>query len=615
MNKWAIGIGVLALIAAAVFAVINGSKSSSQIEYKYTPVTIGEVIRSTSATGTLVPLTQVDVKSKAGGIVTKLFVEEGSVVKEGDKIALIDPRDTQAAYDQASADLSAAEAKVQQSRTTASIEEQNAIQRVADAENNLALAKTKLAQVEETYKAQPVLAKADLGSALANLATAKEALRSLQEIQIPQTRKDAQGQFEKAKADFAAQQAELQRQQTLLKEGYVAQSAVDQQKTSLESSRATFLVAQQRLQTIETEIDSDLKTARAKVDQAQQALNQAKANQNRVPLSAADLKAARESVRSAEIALDQARTARLNVSLRREDIKSAQASAVRSRVAMDNARVQLNSTTVVAPRAGIVTTKYLEEGTIIPPGTSTFSQGTSLVQISDTTQMEVECLVDEADIASVKVGQKVRTILDAYPGDVFDGEVKRVFPSAATASSVTTIKVRVSIKGRTPESRSQSSGNGGGRREGAGARQEAGNGSNGDTSSADRGATGEHKRPPILRPGMNATCEFIQFAKENVVTVPQQAVQHEGDKAYVRVETADPLKPEKREVKVGATGNDNVEIVEGLKEGDKVVVAEIDLRAMRDRQAKMEQAQNSQGTLGSFNTKGPSKSRASGKGG
>ncbi|MCL6549034.1 MAG: HlyD family efflux transporter periplasmic adaptor subunit, partial [Alicyclobacillus sp.] len=85
------------------------------------------------------------------------------------------------------------------------------------------------------------------------------------------------------------------------------------------------------------------------------------------------------------------------------ELQAADAAIVRSEVARDNARVQLESTSLVAPRDGVVILKYVEEGTIIPPGTSVFSEGTSIVQIADVTKMYVEVFVDEADVGQVSV--------------------------------------------------------------------------------------------------------------------------------------------------------------------------------------------------------------------
>ncbi|MBS1713388.1 MAG: HlyD family efflux transporter periplasmic adaptor subunit [Armatimonadetes bacterium] len=593
MNKWAIGIGAAVLIGVATWVVVNGSQSTSEIEYRYSTVGKGELVRSTSATGTLVPLTKVDVKSKAGGKVVKLLVEEGSPVRQGDVIAIIDPEDTKTAFEQAAADVTTAGARVSQAQVNARMEEKNASDRVRDAEVALALARSQYAKAQQTATAQPTLTQADIKTAEANLTSAEENLKLVQDVQVLQTRRDVQGTYDRSKADLEAAQAEMTRQERLLELGYVSQSAVEKQRTVVESARAAFRLAEQRRATVQAEIETQLRTARARVQQAEQSLRQSRTNANRNVLTQRDLDIARQNVRGAEIALSQARTAKMNISLRRSDVASARASAVRSEVALRNARVQLDSTTVLAPRDGIVTTKYLEEGTIIPPGTSTFAQGTSLVQIADTTQMEVECLVDEADIASVRVGQPVRIIVEAYPGQTFDGSVKRIFPAADTAQSVTTVKVRVTVKG--PSKSSGDVRNGGG---------PEGRGEGGGKPSG--------KSESVLRPGMNATCEFIQLDKQAVLTVPQPAILREGGETYVRVKTGDPKKPEKRPVKLGAVGNESIEVVDGLKEGEEVVVAEVDLRAMRDRQTKMQQQQQGGGGLGSLNKGGPSSSRASG---
>lgn len=592
MNKYAVATGIVVLLGVSFFVVKNASTPTSEVEYRYSPATVSELTRSTSATGTLVPLTQVDVKSKAGGTVVKMNVQEGSVVKKGDVIALIDPADTRAVYDQAAADATTAKVRVDQAKVNLTMEQRNAVDRVINAQVSLELAKNNLAKAQQTAQTQPQLTQADIATARANLESAQQALRLFNEVTAPQTRRDAEGQFSAAKSDLETATSELDRQQRLLELGYVSQSDVDRQRAATEGARSAFSLADQRLRTVDAEIDAQRRSTVSKVNQAQEAVKQAQANSSRNPISQRDLAIAKENVRSAEVALSQARTQQNNVALRRTDVQSAIAGAVKSRVAMSNAQIQLDSTTVIAPRDGVVTTKYLEEGTIIPPGTSTFAQGTSLVQIADTTQMEVECTVDEADIAAIRVGQKVRTILDAYPGEVFNGEVKRVFPSAVTAQSVTTVKVRVSIVGRAtpPPSAGQGQVKGeGGKRAGRGA-------------------------APILRPGMNATCEFIQFAKENVLTVPQQAIKREGTESYVLVKTSEKGEPVKRVVKVGAIGNDSTEITEGLKEGEQVVVAEIDLKAMRDRQSRMQQTQQGQGGLGSMQRGGPSQSRASGGG-
>jgi RND family efflux transporter MFP subunit len=286
-----------------------------------------------------------------------------------------------------------------------------------------------------------------------------------------------------------------------------------------------------------------------------------------VDIAKRNLAEAEKSLETSRLSLQQAQDALRNNTIRQQDISVARASAVRSRVSMENAKVQLDSTTVVAPRDGVITAKLLEEGAIIPPGQSAFSQGTGIVQISDTTRLFVECAVDEADIARVKPGQAVRIVVEAFPASKLSGRVERISPAATTDQNITIIKVRVEV----------------------------------DPGYKER-----------LLPGMNANCEFITLAKPDVIIAPSQAIQRKEGKTFVQVKG--PKGPVDREVKVGASGNNGVEVLEGLAVGEEVVVASIDLKELRATQAKMLEAQQGGGLAGGGGRGGRS-SFSTGRGG
>ncbi len=558
----------VALVAGLWIWSKRSGEGDQEIEFRYAKVERGTVMRSISATGLLVALTTVDVKSKAGGKVVHLAVDEGSVVKKGDIIAYIDPSDTKATFDQSSADLQSAEARAQQARQNYELQRANSVTAIADAEANLASARSRLVKMEFQNRQEPVKARTSLQNAQASYDASLQALEKYKSVTAPQQRRDAAGSLARSDASLRAAQANINRQQELLRQGYVSQAVVEQAESAFRAAEADFALAKQRVDTLERDLSTSLRTQELAVAQAKASLEQAKATQTDVKMSAQDLEDARIAVRQAEIALRKAKDAKINDGIRQSDVLAAKAATVRSRVSVSNAREQLDSTTVVAPRDGVVTLKYLEEGTIIPPGTSTFSQGTSLVQLSDVTQLYVECGVDEADVSNVKEGQKVHILTEAYPGVPLDGEVSRISPAAKTDNSITSIKVRVKVL--------------------PGAKVK-------------------------VLPGMNATCEFITLEKNDVVVAPAQAVNRDGGKTTVRVKTVDPKKPEVRTVEVGETGNDGVEIKSGLKEGEEIVVAEINLKELRDIQAKMLEAQQGGGLAGGTGMK--MNSRATGSGG
>lgn len=566
--KWR-SVGVIVVIAGAIggawYYFASGARAAKDIEYRFAPVARGELVRSTSANGQLVALTTVDVKSKAGGKVVKLAVEEGTRVKKGDLIALIDPADTSALYEQAAADLMSAEARADQARLNAQLEQRNQATAVQNAEESLRVARIRLERAKLEAQTQPAISSASVKNARAALASQREAMRQLREVTIPQLRRSTDAELDRSRAEHSAAVADLARQEELFKLGYVAQATVDAARTRAESAKASLALAEQRQATLERDIEAQIQLQQARLDQAVAALEQAEANVSQVDVAKRNLDEAQRNVQLAEIALQRAKDARLSVSAREEDVRTARAATVRSRVSKENAKVQLESTTVVAPRDGVVTLKYLEEGTIIPPGTSTFAQGTSLVQISDITTLFVECAVDEADIASVRKGQAVRITVEAYPRARVEGVVDRVSPAAITTNNVTAVKVRVKIN--------------------------------------------PGFREPLL-PGMNATCEFLTLQKPDVLIVPSQAVKREGGKTFVKVKGSTPGQVVSREVELGDSGNDGYEVVSGLKEGEEVVVAEIDLAQLRDIQQRMLDAQQGGGLAGSPGPRRPTQGGA-----
>lgn len=542
------GIPILALGGYAFLG--HNSPPEAEIEYRYAPVVNGELVRSISATGQVVALTSVDVKSKAGGNVVKLAVDEGSVVKKGDLIAIIDPADTKAIVDQANADVDSADAHADQATKNLELQTHLSRNEIADARAALAAAKIRYQRAKIQYARQPMLTQASIDQAQAAYESAQADFDRMQKVTIPQASRDAAVNLSQATSQRDTAVANLKRQEELFAKGYVSGAVVDKATSDAETAKTAYETAKQRASTIDEEVKADRRSMERTVAKSKAALEQARVSASDNEISKTTLDEAARNVESAEVALQKAIDDKMQNDLRKSDVRAAKAATVHDQVSLKNAKVQLDSTTVLAPRDGVVTLKYLEEGTIIPPGTSTFAQGTSLVQLSDVTQLFVECQVDEADVANVRNGQPVRIIADAFRDQPFDGVVSRISPAALTNNNVTSVKVRVRV---LPGAKAK------------------------------------------ILPGMNATCEFITLQRKNVLVIPSQALQDDGT---VRVKTANPKKPETRQVKVGETGNDNVEVTSGLKAGEEVVTAEIDMALLRETQQRMKDAEEGGGLAG-----------------
>ena len=104
-------------------------------------------------------------------------------------------------------------------------------------------------------------------------------------------------------------------------------------------------------------------------------------------------------------------------------------------------RRNLGYATITSPIDGVIISRAVEEGQTVAAG---FETPTLFTIANDLKDMQVVADVDEADIGYVAEGQRVEFTVDAYPDDVFTGNVKQVRLEATTESSVVTYEVVIS---------------------------------------------------------------------------------------------------------------------------------------------------------------------------
>ena len=385
MRRVIISICVLLAIGLAVilWARARARQEVHSADLQTVRVERGSVELTVSADGVVKPLTTVVVKSYAGGNVEVLAVEVGDEVKAGDLIAKIDPTDSLTTYDQARADLTAAEAKLRQAR--------------------------------EQAGAQPAMTRAAIAQAEASYNSALKDLQRLQRATQPQTSAQARATLDKAKANLDIAEKELTRAQGLKAQGFVPQSEVDTALNRRDLAQAELASAQERWDTLRDELGSDLESAQARVAQAKAALDSARANavQDR---------------------------------LRQADVVSAQAQVARAQAQVVNAKTMLDYTTIRAPRTGVILEKFVEQGTIVTSGRSAVAQGTDIVELGDLTKMFVEVSLDEADVGQVHPRQPVEIRVEAFPEQTLRGVVARINPQAVTQQNIATVLVTVQIE-------------------------------------------------------------------------------------------------------------------------------------------------------------------------
>lgn len=329
-----------------------------------------------------------------------------------------------------------------------------------------------------------------------------------------------------------------------------------------------------------TRFQARVSQAQAQVAQAQAALTQAQAAlvraqaevaiQQRNDARSQDLvargfvsEAARDNV------INQLAAARAGVATANGQIAAARAQIQQSNAELTNARLDLSRTVIVAPASGVIINRLVEPGTTVAASFQT----PSLFEIAaDTTRMQVEASVDEADIGLVREGQRVFFTVDAYPGERFPANVTQIRKGSTETQNVVSYLTILEVD------------NSDGR----------------------------------LLPGMTANVQIVTGTRTNVTRVPTQALRFRPRAAdrpeepeededvparpagsaapaapvNVYVATDDDYRPARREVRVGLQGEDYVEILSGLRPGERVLIRSRSLEERPEGEDEDEEAGN-----------------------
>jgi HlyD family secretion protein len=209
-------------------------------------------------------------------------------------------------------------------------------------------------------------------------------------------------------------------------------------------------------------------------------------------------------------------------------VTQARARVAAAQAAFERAEEDLRNATIRSPIKGVVLTRDREVGDAVSSILNLGSAATLILTLGDLSSVYVEGQVDEADVGKIRVGLPVRTTVESYSGESFGGTVTRIAPIGRPLDNVTTFEVRVSIA--NPQGR--------------------------------------------LRVNMTANAEIILEDRKNSLLIPEAALVREKDgKAFVQLREA-PAKAGFRKVpvKAGISNGQRTEVLEGLSEGQELVL-------------------------------------------
>ena len=128
-----------------------------------------------------------------------------------------------------------------------------------------------------------------------------------------------------------------------------------------------------------------------------------------------------------------------------ENFAQAKSTLVRTQVTYENAKIALDDTVVRSPVSGTVISRPVEVGQVISSPTQAVGGGTVLMTMADLSKVRVRALVDEIDVGKVSIGQKVSIKVAAYRDKEFFGTVSKIEPKARVEQNVTTFPVLIDI--------------------------------------------------------------------------------------------------------------------------------------------------------------------------
>lgn len=475
MKRWIIGIGIAAVVVGGLvyyigsgalnleFAALRGETATATREKLTIPIRASGLIEPASP--------PIEIKSKASGEVLKVHVRAGDLVRQGDLLLELDPKD-----------------------------EQRAVDRL----------------------------KAEFDRATANLERAKVAYEQLKE-DLPADIEIAQAEVDAAKATLSQMEYQLGKYKDLFDQGRESHNSVR--------------IAQ-----------DNYNQAKARVDQMEIALRKVKNNKD-----------------------FQIRAAKQNVALAEADYNAMKKS-------WEDGEERLKETKIYAPIDGMVTSVDVREGELVQSGTTSLTGGRLLMRIADISSLYVTAQVDEADISTVldlappearpgvqrtealatmgeasaarsdvpqsdvvragatqpaalTPGKPVKITVEAFREETFEGQIEHIAPEPLRQQSVVTYDVRIRI-------------------------------------------SSDNRYKLLL--GMQADAEFTLESVDAVV-IPVDAVRIRNGDAEGRIEdsergvwmpvegdTSIPPKKVWRTCRFGLDDGSKIEVIDGLKEGEKV---------------------------------------------
>jgi HlyD family secretion protein len=229
-----------------------------------------------------------------------------------------------------------------------------------------------------------------------------------------------------------------------------------------------------------------------------------------------------------DVAVNRQRAAQSQLSIDEATVSQAKAQVAQAKAAADQAAESLAYATIRAPIRATVLSRDVEIGSPVSSILNLGANATLVMTLGDIQKVFVRGKVDEADIGRVRLNQPARIRVETFKERAFNGRVTQISPLGVEKDNVTSFEVKVSIENPGQE----------------------------------------------LKANMTANAEIVLEEHPNALLIPEAAVTYDAKKAaFVDVFAPGEKTGRKRTpVKVGVGNGTKIEVLGGLKAGDRVVL-------------------------------------------
>lgn len=502
------------IIVLLVVVVYNVAFKKEEQEFELVEVVKGNVVQEISETGQVQKGDKISLSFKSAGTIEKIYAEVGQDVKKGTVLAKLETTNLSIQLKEAESSLGIYQAELDKLLAGASPEK---IKIDETAVENKEIALDTAYQGLEDANGDALN---DLNSAYLKAYNAQNEADSIRRTYFKA--------YDQARISFETNQKKIESSVSQIK------SSIDSINNNLQQEEIDFALSQTKIEL--SNISDALKNMREICEEpnyrdiiSSTDKTSLETHLSNINTALTDITDAQQAITSAQFSIISAQgnlqAAKDDLSLtiasaRQEDIDLYQAQVSKSQAQVDNLENKIYETSLRSPVQGQITEIKKRVGELVQSAVQDI-----VITLLPFASYEIEVDIYEEDVVKVKIGNSVDISLVAFPDKKFLGKVVSIDPAEKLVEGVVYYEISINFE----------------------------------------------EIPEGIKPGMTADLVIKTALKENVLVIPEDAIQKKEGKIIVEVFQEEKI--EEREVKIGLEGSDDmVEVVLGVKEGEKIIL-------------------------------------------